>query len=93
MAASQKGETMTRIVEHRSALPFGAVVEMRIHDVDDAPVLATLSVGFYDLATVNKPVLLPAPPDCILLGDKCSRQGRKTVPPYLHLIFGTTLTN
>ncbi|MCW2272916.1 hypothetical protein GJ654_02305 [Rhodoblastus acidophilus] len=35
---------MTRIVEHRSALPFGAVVEMRVHDVDDAPALATLSV-------------------------------------------------
>ncbi len=44
MAATLEGETMTRIVEHRSALPFGAVVEMRVHDVDDAPALATLSV-------------------------------------------------
>jgi hypothetical protein len=35
---------MTRIVEHRSALPFGAVVEMRVHDVDDTPALATLAV-------------------------------------------------
>jgi hypothetical protein len=41
---------MTRIVEHRSALPFGAVVEIRIHDVDDAPVLATLSVTKFGAA-------------------------------------------
>lgn len=41
----QEDELMTRIVEHRSALPFGAVVEMRVHDnADEAPVLATLAI-------------------------------------------------
>ena len=36
---------MTRIIEHRSALPFGAVVELRVHDdADAAPVVATLAV-------------------------------------------------
>ena len=39
MAAIQEDETMTRIIEHRSALTFGAVVEMRIPDIDDAPLL------------------------------------------------------
>ena len=44
MSASREDERMTRIVEHRSALPFGAVVEIRVHDVDDAPILATIAV-------------------------------------------------
>lgn len=62
MAASREDETMTRIVEHRSALPFGAVVEMRVHNVDDAPVLATLAVTKFgaslDLEAFPRP--LPA---------------------------------
>ena len=44
MGAIQEDETMTRIVEHRSALPFGAIIEMRVHDVEDATVFATLAV-------------------------------------------------
>jgi hypothetical protein len=45
LAATADEELMTRIVEHRSALPFGAVVELRVHaDADDAPVVATLAV-------------------------------------------------
>ena len=37
---------MTRIVEHRSALPFGTIVEIHVHRdlVADAPVLATVDV-------------------------------------------------
>jgi hypothetical protein len=37
---------MARIVEHRSALPFGTVVEVHVHrdPVADAPVLATINV-------------------------------------------------
>ena len=37
---------MTRIVEHRSALPFGTVVEVHVHrgPVADAPMLATVTV-------------------------------------------------
>jgi hypothetical protein len=42
---------MTRIVEHRSALPFGTVVEVHVHrgPVDDAPVLATVNVTKFKL--------------------------------------------
>ncbi len=37
---------MTRIVEHRSALPFGTVVEVHVHrgPVADTPMLATVNV-------------------------------------------------
>ena len=37
---------MTRIVEHRSALPFGTVVEVHVHrgPVADTPMLATVTV-------------------------------------------------
>jgi len=37
---------MTRIVEHRSALPFGTVVEVHVHrgPVADTPMLATVHV-------------------------------------------------
>jgi hypothetical protein len=37
---------MTRIVEHRSALPFGTVVEVHVHrgPVGDMPTLATINV-------------------------------------------------
>jgi hypothetical protein len=37
---------MTRIVEHRSALPFGTVVEVHVHrgPVADTPILATVNV-------------------------------------------------
>ena len=38
---------MTRIVEHRSALPFGTVVEVHVHrgPVADTPMLATVNVA------------------------------------------------
>jgi hypothetical protein len=40
---------MTRIVEHRSALPFGPVVEVHVrHDTDaETPVFATVSVSTF----------------------------------------------
>jgi hypothetical protein len=40
---------MTRIVEHRSALPFGPVVEVHVrHDRDaETPVFATVSVSTF----------------------------------------------
>ena len=40
---------MTRIVEHRSALPFGPVVEVHVrHDADaETPVFATVSVSTF----------------------------------------------
>jgi hypothetical protein len=40
---------MTRIVEHRSALPFGPVVEVHVrHDADaEMPVFATISVNLF----------------------------------------------
>ena len=40
---------MTRIVEHRSALPFGPVVEVHVrHDPDaETPVFATVSVSTF----------------------------------------------
>jgi hypothetical protein len=40
---------MTRIVEHRSALPFGPVVEVHVrHDPDvDTPIFATVSVSTF----------------------------------------------
>ena len=62
--AMQEDELMTRIVEHRSALPFGAVVEMRVHDdADDAPVLASLAVTKFgaSLDLDAFPHRLPAP--------------------------------
>ena len=44
---------MTRIVEHRSALPFGTVVEVHVHrgPVADTPMLATVNVT--NAGTVN----------------------------------------
>jgi uncharacterized cupredoxin-like copper-binding protein len=40
---------MTRIVEHRSALPFGTVVEVHVHrgPVADMPMLATVNVTMF----------------------------------------------
>ena len=40
---------MTRIVDHRSALPFGPVVEVHVHHDADAesPVFATVSVSTF----------------------------------------------
>ena len=40
---------MTQIVEHRSALPFGPVVEVHVrHDPDaDTPIFATVSVSTF----------------------------------------------
>lgn len=42
---------MTRIVEHRSALPFGTVVDVHVRrdPVADAPVLATVNVTKFKL--------------------------------------------
>jgi hypothetical protein len=55
---------MTRIVEHRSALPFGPVVEVHVHHDPDleTPVFATVSVSKFgatpDLEAFPQP--LPA---------------------------------
>ena len=42
---------MTRIVEHRSALPFGTVVEVHVHrgPVADTPMLATVNVTKFSI--------------------------------------------
>jgi hypothetical protein len=49
LAWGAKGAQMTRIVDHRSALPFGPVVEVHVrHDPDaETAVFATVSVSAF----------------------------------------------
>jgi hypothetical protein len=55
---------MTRIVEHRSALPFGPVVELHVRHDEDAemPVFATVSVDLFGASPDPEafPLKLPA---------------------------------
>jgi hypothetical protein len=56
------GAKMTRIVDHRSALPFGPVVEVHVrHDADaETPVFATVSVSTFGASPEAFPHPLPA---------------------------------
>ena len=83
---------MTRIVEHRSALPFGPVVEVHVrHDPDaETPVFATVSVSTFGASLIPRlfrnrcrPPRLPSGPHLCRAGWDClrvDRRPRRTLP-------------
>ena len=69
---------MTRIIEHRSALPFGTVVEVHVRrgPVADTPVLATVDITKFNSRLDLEFFVGPLPVSSMF------RVGGTNVPPH-----------